>query len=308
LQKISKLKNPLVILIAATGINLTLGVLYSWSIISKDLVLIFGWSNSAASIPYTVAIIVFAAALLVAGRLQDQMGPKRFVFTGVILVGTGLLVSSFSSTPAMMIISYGVLVGAGIGFGYSCVTPAVMKWWHQDKKGLVTGIVVGGFGVASIYVAPLTTLLLQYYGLSLTFRILGIFVLVVGLPLSLIITNPPAGYKPVAPAAKIAAIDPVPLQRNRDYEWKEMLKTPQFYMLWIMFAFASSAGLMIIGSISLIAAQQTGFEAGFLLVVLLALFNAAGRIGGGLLSDKIGRIRTLQFMIILQGLNMLACI
>ncbi len=305
MTKLSKLKNPVVILAAATGINLTLGVLYSWSIISKDLVLVLGWSNSAASLPYTVAIIVFAIALLVAGRLQDKMGPKRFVIVGVILVGLGLIASSFSTSPAMMMISYGVLVGTGIGFGYSCVTPAVMKWWHQDKKGLVTGIVVGGFGVASVYVAPVTTMLLQNYGLELTFRLLGVFVLFAGLPLSMLITNPPEGYTPAAPLQKKNA----PRKQTavaRDYEWKEMLKTSQFYMLWVMFALASSAGLMIIGSISIIAKQQAAFEAGFLLVVLLAIFNAAGRIFGGLLSDKIGRIRTLQLMIILQGLNMLA--
>lgn len=302
---LSKLKNPLVILVAATGINLTLGVLYSWSIISKDLVLVLGWSNSAASLPYTVAIIVFAIALLVAGRLQDKMGPKRFVIAGVILVGLGLLASSFSASPAMMVVSYGILVGTGLGFGYSCVTPAVMKWWHQDKKGLVTGIVVGGFGVASVYVAPVTTMLLQNYGLELTFRLLGIFVLVAGLPLSMLITNPPEGYTPAAPLQKKnVAWKQVAIAR--DYEWKEMLKTPQFYLLWAMFALASSAGLMIIGSISIIAKQQAAFEAGFLLVVLLAIFNATGRIFGGMLSDKIGRIRTLQLMIILQGLNMLA--
>ncbi len=303
-MKLSKFKNPLIVLVAATGINLTLGVLYSWSIISKDLVLELGWSNSAASMPYTVAIIVFAIALLIAGRLQDKMGPKPFVIAGVVLVGLGLLASSFSISPELMVITYGVLVGTGIGFGYSCVTPAVMKWWHQDKKGLVTGIVVGGFGVASVYVAPVTTLLLQAYGLATTFQILGIFVLLVGLPLSLIISNPPAGYTPASPAA-ISKKDVPPVQKSKDYEWREMLKTPQFYMLWVMFALASSAGLMIIGSISLIAVRQASFEAGFLLVVLLAIFNAAGRIGGGMLSDKIGRLRTLQIMITLQGINML---
>jgi len=304
MTKISKFKNPLIVLVAATGINLTLGVLYSWSIISKDLVLKLGWSNSAASMPYTVAIIVFAIALLIAGRLQDKMGPKPFVIAGVILVGFGLLASSFSISPIMMILTYGVMVGTGIGFGYSCVTPAVMKWWHQDKKGLVTGIVVGGFGVASVYVAPVTTLLLQAYGLAVTFKILGIFVLLVGLPLSMIINNPPAGYKPAPPAVSYNKEGKNTL-KNKAFEWREMLKTPQFYMLWVMFALASSAGLMIIGSISLIAVQQASFEAGFLLVVLLAIFNAAGRIGGGMLSDKIGRLRTLQIMITLQGINML---
>jgi len=304
-EKTSKLKNPRVILVAATGINLTLGVLYSWSIISKNLVNVLGWSNSAASLPYTIAIVVFAIALLVAGRLQDKMGPKRFVMAGVILTGTGLFLSSFSTTPGMMVLTYGVLVGTGIGFGYSCVTPAVMKWWHRDKKGMVTGIVVGGFGVASVYVAPVTSFLIATFALSATFRILGAFVLLTGLPLSMLITNPPAGYIAKAPALKAGEAEK-PAIKGWNYDWKEMLRTRQFYMLWLMFALASSAGLLIIGSISLIAVEQASFEAGFLLVGLLAIFNATGRIGGGILSDKIGRIRTLQLMILLQGINMLA--
>lgn len=303
MEKSSKLKTPLAILVAATGINLTLGVLYSWSVISKDLVADWGWSNSTASLPYTVAIVVFALALLVAGRLQDKMGPKKFVMAGVVFVGLGLFASSFSKNPAVMVLSYGVLVGTGIGFGYSCVTPAVMKWYHPSKKGLVTGIVVGGFGVASIYVAPVTTQLLQSFGISMTFRILGIFILLTGVPLSLLITNPPDGYKPAEPVGRDQRPAGGPVGEN--YEWKEMLKTPQFYILWVMFAFASSAGLMIIGSIASIASQQARYESGFILVALLAIFNAAGRIGGGMLSDKIGRVLAMQIMFVLQGVNML---
>lgn len=304
MEKTNKLKGGLLVLLAGTCINLTLGVLYSWSVIKKALVHDWDWSNSAASFPYTIAIIVFAIALLVAGRMQDKMGPKKIVMAGVALTGLGLIASSFFKDPTMLVLTFGVISGTGIGFGYSCVTPAVMKWFHPSKKGTVTGIVVGGFGVASIYIAPTTTWLLKSFGISQTFMILGIFILAVGLPMSLLINNPPAGFVPEAPVQK--GDKPVvakPVARN--FEWTEMVKTPQFYTLWIMFALASSAGLMIIGNIASIAKQQAAFENGFVLVALLAIFNAGGRIGGGILSDKIGRIRTMQIVFALQGVNML---
>ena len=299
-----KKNKPLLILSAAIGVNLTLGVLYSWSVISKALTSMASpWTNQEASLPYTVAIIVFAVTLLIAGVLQDKMGPKRFVVIGVLMVGTGLFLSSFATTSLLMILTYGILVGGGIGFGYSCVTPAAMKWFHRDYKGVVTGLVVAGFGIAAVYVAPVTSTLIDNFGIFSTFRILGIFVLVVGLPLSMLITNPPAGYVAPAPAVKPHE-EPKAAIKGWNYNWVEMIKTPQFWFLWIMFALASSAGLMIIGNVSKIAKLQAGFDAGFVLVIVLAVFNALGRIGGGYFSDKIGRIRTLQLVIIIQAINM----
>lgn len=302
----NKKKNkPFLILAAATGVNLTLGVLYSWSVISKALTSMDGrWSNQEAALPYTVAIIVFAITLLIAGVLQDKMGPKRFVVMGVVMVGVGLFLSSFATTSLLMVLTYGVLVGGGIGFGYSCVTPAAMKWFHRDYKGVVTGLVVAGFGVAAIYVAPATSLLIDQFGIFPTFRILGIFVLAAGLPLSMLISNPPADYVAPAPALKPNEA-PKAVIKGWNYNWVEMIKTPQFWYLWIMFALASSAGLMIIGNISKIAKLQADFDAGFVLVIILAIFNALGRIGGGFFSDKIGRIRTLQLVIVIQTINMI---
>ena len=301
-----KVKKPLLILAAATMVNLTLGVLYSWSVISKNLTAEnIGWSNSEASLPYTVAIVVFAIALLVAGILQDKMGPKKFVIAGITLVGLGLLTSGFfGENRSLMLLTYGVLVGTGIGFGYSCVTPAAMKWFHRDYKGVITGIVVAGFGVASVYVAPVTSWLISWVGVFDTFKILGVYVLVVGLPVAMLITNPPAGYVAEPPALK-AGQEPKAKVQPWNYDWKEMIRTKQFWILWIMFALASSAGLLVIGNVSKIAQVQADYAAGFTLVMLLAVFNAGGRIGGGMLSDRIGRIRTLQIVVLLALVNML---
>lgn len=291
------------VLIAGLCINLTIGVVYSWSVIKKALVSEWGWTNSEASLPYTVAILVWALCNYFAGTLQDKIGPRRVVTLGVVFTGLGLGLSSFIQSPSLLLISYGVLAGAGIGFAYASVTPPALKWFHPSKKGMVSGIVVSGMGLASLYIAPITTQLLKSFGISKTFLTFGIFILVAGTLIARFLNNPPPGYIPPLPAntgkkaaVKIAA---------GDYTWKEMIKTKQFYLLWIMFAFASSAGLMIIGNMAIIAKNQASVENGAYLVGLLAIFNAGGRLAAGFLSDKIGRVKTLMIAFVLQGINML---
>ncbi len=281
---------------------MTLGVLYSWSVIKKALVHDWNWTNSDASLPYSVAIVVWSITLLFAGSMQDKIGPRKVVTLGAIFTGVGLILSSFIQSVPLLIITFGVLAGGGIGFAYASVTPPALKWFHSSKKGMVTGIVVSGMGLASLYIAPLTTMLLENYGISRTFLVLGIFILLIATPVAQLINNPPAGYiaptpanLPEAKTSKVAA---------KDFVWKEMIKTKQFYFFWLMFAFASSAGLMIIGNIATIAKTQANWEKGFYLVGLLAIFNAFGRLGAGFLSDKIGRVRTMMIVFILQGANM----
>lgn len=290
------------VLIAGLFINLTLGVLYSWSVIKKALVQEWGWTNSDASLPYTAAILVWAIALLFAGRMQDKIGPRKVVTMGVIFTGVGLILSGFIHSVPLLMLTFGVLAGAGIGFAYSSVTPPALKWFHASKKGMVTGIVVSGMGLASIYIAPLTTFLLEQYGISWSFIILGIFILVIATPIAQLINNPPADY--VAPEPEKAARINAPKAAYKNFEWKEMIRTKQFYLLWIMFAFASSAGLMIIANIATIAKSQAGMEKGFYLVAILAIFNACGRLAAGFLSDRIGRANTMMIVFALQAINM----
>ncbi|HYF81704.1 MAG TPA: OFA family MFS transporter [Clostridia bacterium] len=302
MQRNVTIKDGWKVLFAGLCINLTLGVLYSWSVIKKALVHDWNWTNSDASLPYSVAIVVWAITLLFAGRLQDKIGPRKVVTLGAIFTGTGLILSSFIHSVPLLIITFGILAGGGIGFAYASVTPPALKWFHSSKKGMVTGIVVSGMGLASLYIAPLTTMLLENYGISRTFLVLGIFILLIATPVAQLINNPPSGYVAPTPAnlpetktVKVVA---------KDFSWKEMVKTKQFYFFWLMFAFASSAGLMIIGNIATIAKTQANWEKGFYLVGLLAIFNACGRLAAGFLSDKIGRVRTMMIVFVLQGVNM----
>ncbi|MCK5763834.1 MAG: MFS transporter, partial [Clostridiales bacterium] len=262
-------KNGWKVLISGFMINLTLGVLYSWSVLKKALINEWGWTSSEASLPYSIAIVVWALTVLFAGRLQDKIGPRKVVTFGAIFTGLGLILSSFIQSVPLLIITFGVIAGGGIGFAYASVTPPALKWFHPSKKGMVSGIVVSGMGLASIFIAPLTTILLKNYGVSNTFLILGILILFIATPIAQLIKNPPEGYVPAKPTNLKEKKNSIIIAK--DYLWKEMLKTKQFYFFWIMFAFSSSAGLMIIGNIAIIAKTQANLENGFYLVSLLAI-------------------------------------
>ncbi|MBN1193020.1 MAG: OFA family MFS transporter, partial [Coriobacteriia bacterium] len=286
------------------GINLALGVLYSWSMIAKSLTADWGWSAGKASLPYAIACGVFAISMVFAGRAQDRLGPRWVAALGGVLVGCGMIIASLAtkSNSLPVVLGFGVLAGAGIGLGYAAATPAAIKWFPPARKGLITGLVVAGFGLASVYIAPLTQWLLANYQIDGTFRILGIAFLVAIVALAQLLVNPPAGHVPVASGTPAAA---GALNAHKDYDWREMVRTKQFALLWIMYAFAAFAGLMIIGHMAKIAAlQMPETNLGFLLVAVLAIGNASGRVLAGMVSDRIGTVRTMLIVFIAQALAM----
>ncbi|WGV97971.1 OFA family MFS transporter [Vibrio sp. YMD68] len=299
----SKIDKAMRILLAGFCINLCLGILYAWSVFNKALVTDFGWSAADASSPYAIATITFSICLLIAGILQDRMGPRKILILGTLLTGLGMIASGFVHSVLMLNITFGVITGAGIGFGYACLSPSAMKWFHPSKKGMVNGLIAAGFGLAAIYLAPLTSMLITEMGINTAFMILGAGVLLIAVPLACTINNPPEDYVPVAPKVK-AGQAPLSVKKANDISWKAMLKTPQFYSLWVMYAFAASVGLMVIGNITNIASVQANLPNAVYLASILAVFNSAGRVGAGMLSDKIGGVRTLLLAFILQGINM----
>lgn len=296
-----------IVTFAGTGINLALGVLYSWSVISKALTKDWGWTAFNASLPYSIACGVFAIVMVFAGRAQDKLGPRIVASLGGALTGIGLIVSSFASKEnlTLMVIGFGLLAGAGIGLGYASATPPAIKWFPPQKKGLISGIVVSGFGLASVYISPLTNSLLKNVGINKTFLTLGIAFFIVTVLLAQLLRDPPPGYvpkgMPTTPSGQAAA------PKRHEYDWHEMLRTPQFYLLWLMYAFAAFAGLMIIGHMAKIAAKvlPNAQSLGFILVAVLAVFNATGRIVAGLVSDKIGRTRTMLLVFVSQAIVMI---
>lgn len=297
-----------IVALAGLGINLALGVLYSWSVIAKSLSKPvaeggWGWTSGQASLPYAIAVGVFSVAMVFAGRAQDRFGPRIVASIGGALCGLGMIVASFATPQSTLPITlgFGVLTGVGIGLGYAAATPAAVKWFPPSRKGLVTGIVVAGFGLASVYIAPVTTWLLSTQQVSGTFRILGIAFLVTTVALAQLLNNPPAGYVALE-SARVAGDAAKPAD---DYAWSEMTRTPQFALLWTMYAFSAFAGLMIIGHMAKIAAAQlTTIDLGFLLVAVLAVGNASGRVVAGIVADKIGGTRTMFVVFVMQAVMM----
>ncbi len=287
-----------VVTFAAIGINLALGILYSWSVISKAIPKDWGWSESDKSLPYAAACLVFSLMMVPAGRLQDKIGPRIVATIGGVLVGLGMILASTSTGLLMFILGFGVLAGTGFGFGYASSTPPAVKWFPKEKVGLIAGLVVSGFGLASVYIAPLTDYLTkpEHLGVSKTMLVLGIAFLLVVTLLSQLLKAPPPGYNPNAKAgAGSAAAAPAD-----DYTPGEVLRTPQFYVLWFMYACGAGAGLMVIGKLAAIAKTQASLDLGFVLVAALAIGNGAGRIGSGILSDRIGRKQTLLIVFLVQ--------
>lgn len=289
-----------IVTFAALGINLILGILYSWSVLKKALVAEWGWTNTEASLPYTVCIAVLAFFTIFGGRLQDKYGPRIIALIGGLLFGAGLVGSAYATSPTMMVLTFGVISGLGMGFGYAAATPCAIKWFDPRKKGLISGIVVSGIGLSAVYIAPLTNALLKSSGIQFTYLTLGIISLVGLTIFSLLLKNPPAGYVPADTSNKPSA------KKSTDFTWQAMIKTRPFILLWLTYLMSATAGLMLIGHIASIAMVQANWQASFILVVILAIFNATGRITGGVLSDKVGRTNAMLIAFGLQAINMFA--
>jgi len=272
---------------AGMGVNLALGILYTWSVISKRVPEDWGWNENDKSLPYMLACLTFSLIMVPAGRMQDKIGPRLVATIGGILVGLGFIIAAMTTSLMVFVIGFGVLAGAGIGFGYASATPPAVKWFPAAKTGLIAGIVVSGFGLASVYAAPLTTWLIFNLGFSTAILLLGIAFLVVVVTLAQILKPPPAGYIPLGSLP--ANADAKSNNKKEDFSPKEMLTTWQFYIIWFMYVCGAGAGLMVISKLAAIADKQVGITLGFVLVAVLALGNGGGRILAGMLSDKIGR-------------------
>ena len=292
-----------IVTLAAVGINLILGSLYAWGVIGKQLVGQWHWTKADAALPFTASTVAFALTMIFAGRAQDKMGPRVVAMLGGYMFGLGLIASSLVKTPQLMLLTYGILGGAGIGLCYSATTPPSIKWFPAWRKGIITGIVVSGVGIAAVYVSPLTQYLLSVTSISQTFLILGTGAVIMITVLSQFLANPPAGFVPAGATAP--ATSPAVASGRRDLDWQEMLKTGQFYRLWLMFVLSASAGLMIIAHAPLIAKEQAHLDKwSFLPVAMLAIFNTLGRVVSGFLSDRIGRPRTMTLAYVVQAVNM----
>ena len=285
------------------GINLALGVLYTWSLFKATIEKEFGWKGGQLNDPYALCCLVFAFAMIFAGRCQDRFGPRVTATVGGLLVGAGMVLISTTSNYQTWLLGFGVLVGLGIGCGYSSATPPALKWFPPAKTGLVAGLVVAGFGLAPVYLAPVSKWLLDDFGLQKAMLYLGVAFTLIVCGLAQLLKNPPAGFV-VAPAPVAGKPAATAVQNATP---GDLLRSPGFYLLWTIYCIGAGAGLMVIGSISGMAKKSMG-EHAFIAVAVMAIGNAGGRIIAGVLSDQIGRRWTLMLVLGLQAALMFAAI
>lgn len=282
--------------------NLALGALYAWSVFVLPLEREFGWSRAETSWTFTIAIVTFAASFILAGRIQDLRGPRICAAIGGTLVGVGFVLSSFTTSLLYLYVIFGVIVGLGNGFGYATPVPVASKWF-PDKRGLVVGLMVGGYGAGSAIFGPAATSLIGSVGWRLTFQILGVLFFAMGMIGAWLLRNPPAGYRP--PGWVPARSGAVAQRSTRDYSTAEMLRTPTFYALWIAYCLGATAGLMIISQLVPFArAAGLSAVAATFAITIGAVGNAGGRILSGWLSDSLGRLTTLRVMVLMSAVAM----
>ena len=289
---------------AGLGINLALGVLYTWSLFKAAIEKDFGWTGAQLNDPYALCCLVFAFTMILAGRCQDQLGPRLTASIGGLLVGLGMVLVSTTNNYGAWLLGFGVLVGLGIGFAYASATPPALKWFPPAKTGLIAGLVVAGFGLAPVYLAPLSNYLLQHYGLLKSMLLFGLAFTVIVCGLAQLLVNPSVEQlaRIKAQPAKSANAGP-----GADFSPGQILRQPGFWLLWLIYFIGAGAGLMVISSVSGMAKKTMGDQA-FIAVAVMAIGNAGGRIAAGVLSDKIGRRWTLMLVLLVQAALMFIAI
>jgi nitrate/nitrite transporter NarK len=291
--------------VAAILMGIVFGILYSWSVVKAGIPDSWGWSNADKALPYSVMCIMFSLVMVPAGRLQDRFGPRWVVLLGGLLAGLGCVIAGVGDGSKLAyVIGFGAFTGIGVGFGFSALTPAAIKWFPPQNTGLVVGIVVAGSGLAPVFIAPLTTWLLSWFalttptglveqGVSQTMMVLGILIWLVVGALFWFIENPPVGF------AAVPGTHDRKVSNLREVSWQRMVRTFQFWLLYLMYFAAAAAGLMLISVAADLGRQSLG-EMAFMSVVVLALGNTVGRVVAGAISDRIGRQLTLFFEFMFQ--------
>ncbi len=301
-----------VVTLAGTAVNLCLGILYAWSVWKANLVagpehpagspmtgLNEGWTyltDAQATLAYAICGALFALSMIVGGRLQDRCGPRLGTTLSGLFLGAGCCVAGYLQSYAGLVAGFGVLGGVGMGLGYAAATPAAVKWFGPHQRGLIVGLVVGGFGGAAIYISPLAKWLIETHGLSGSFYGLGGLFAAVILGAGQLLAWPPAGYVPPAPPV---AATPKAGITTVDWTAGEMAKTWQFYVLIFLFLGSAQSGLLVIANATPVL-NRTAITVAFfaanawILSSYGGLVNAVGRVGTGLYSDKIGRVAAFR--------------
>jgi OFA family oxalate/formate antiporter-like MFS transporter len=299
-----RLPNRWGIAVAAVCMQICLGAVYGWSVFKIPLMKTEHWTETSVQLNFTLAILFLGVGTVIGGLWQDRVGPRKVATVAGVLYGLGYLIASWGSSNhslGTIYAGYGVLSGLGMGMGY--ITPvATLVKWFPDKRGLMTGVAVCGYGAGALIMAPVAAPMIVSHGVPYTFAALGIVYLIVVIIAAQFYANPPQGWtlpgwKPTSAVAKAAS--------SYDFTVREAASTWQFYLLWAMLFLNVSAGIMIISQASPMAQSKefvgmTAIQAAGM-VGLISIFNGLGRVFWAWVSDFIGRARVYFLLFAIQA-------
>lgn len=296
-----KSPNRLLPVIAAVAIQLCLGIAYIWSVFQTGIAeSIFGGDNSAAGLTFSLLLFNLSIGSVIGGKLAAKYSTRMVVILGGLILSAGFFLASFvtSSFPWGLWLSYGVMGGIGMGFTYSTSIACAQKWF-PDKRGLITGIIVSALGFGGVVFTPVTEALITHFGGPQvgelkTFRVLSLVFLTVCTIGGFAMKNPPEGY-----FKDIVFSDNATAKSAKDFTPSQIIKTPQYYIVAITFMLACMGGLMMIGFAKPIAVAKGLGDTATIGVLLISMFNSAGRLVWGTISDRLGRMKTI--IMILAG-------
>ena len=296
-----RLPNRWGIAVAAVIMQICLGAVYGWSVFKKPLMGTEHWTETQVQLNFTLAILFLGIGTIIGGLWQDRKGPRIVASVAGVLYGIGYLVAGFSANGHSLIgmyIGYGVLSGIGMGMGYICPVATLVKWF-PERRGLMTGVAVCGYGAGALVMSPIAARLIISHGVPFTMYALGIVYLVVVVVTAQFYANPPAGWRPEGwvPTSAVAKA-----ATAYNYTVKEAMGTWQFWLLWAMLFLNVSAGIMIISQASPMAQQMVGMTAiqAAAMVGLISIFNGLGRVFWAWVSDHLGRARVYFLLYLIQ--------
>ncbi len=284
-------------LAAAMVLALCSGIGYTWSVFQKPLMDNFDWALKTISLTFTIQVMVSTLFPIVIGGLQKKIGTKNYIRLGIAIYTLGLVATMFTPSIGYLYIVFGVIVGIGISILYPCLI-AYSTSLFPDKTGMASGMLACAYGAGAILWAPTATFIMGKYGILNVFGFFGVLFAVVMIPVSFVIKNIPEGYTVVTSNASKASGSQY---EAKDYTWREMIRTPRYYLLVLTLTLGATAGLMIMAHLSgiLQESQHMTAEKAALLLGLTSIFNASGRFLFGFISDKMGRYNV---MILLFGI------
>ena len=293
-------KKRWLILVLSCLTNLCIGSVYAWSVFANPMAAylseINGYEIESLAIIFTIANSVGPITMITGGMMTDKIGPRGVIVIGGLLFGAGMIASGFANSVPMLMLTYGLGVGLGSAMVYGCTVSNSVKWF-PDKKGFAGGIMTAAYGISSVIIPIIANNLISNYGITATFKILGLVMLIIIEVCSIVIDKCPADYCP-------KNSNPVSIDIENGIEeknWKQMISDSRFILMLIMLCCGAFSGLMITSQASIIAQSMMGMSVtnAALIVSVLALFNTVGRICAGIVSDKIGAIKTISLVFIL---------